>query len=164
MKHGLHYLTMSGILLLLGSSPLVAENANRFEPDFFFDFSACRTVAAPLGPPSKKDDGFIMDKPSIHRTACMRVGKKELECVTLFEGKSAKPAVYKMRITTELTQMIIIESENGGDFLVAKPAEGRVVSTTRIVGESFLATKMCHGVYLTGDELKAMLSKKKGAD
>lgn len=33
-----------------------------------------------------------------------------------------------------------------------------------IVGETFLATKTCHGVYLTGDELKAMLSKKKGAD
>jgi len=162
MKHGLHYLTLAGILLL-GSSPLAAENATRFEPDFFFDFSACRTVAVPFSPPSKKDDGFIMDKPSAHRTACMRVGKKELECITLFEGKSAAPAAYKMRITTELTQMIVIESENAGDFLVVKPAESRVVSTTRIVGETFLATKTCHGIYLTGDELKAMLSKKEGA-
>ena len=163
MKLGLHHLTVAGILFL-GSSPVAAEKADRFDPDFFFDFSACRTVAAPFGPPSKKDDGFTMYKPSTHRTACMRVGKKELDCITVFEDKSAAPAVYKMRITTELTQLLIIESENGGDFLVAKPAEGRVVSTTRIVGETFLATKTCHGAYLTGDELKEMLSKKKGAD
>lgn len=153
------------VLIVLLPLQAVADDAipdpDAFDPDFYFSFFACRTIGSSLGAPGK-GDGIHETRPKAHSTACARVGKKALDCITFFDEKNSPPVRYDMTITTDSSQMLIIESAGGsaGDWLIVKPATGRVVSTTRMVDERYLAQKLCHGVYLTGDEFKAMQAKR----
>ena len=131
-----------------------------FETDFYFKFFACRTVGTSLGIPPGKNDGFVVDAPQPHETFCQRLPKKRLDCFTVFEEKDSKPVRYELRIVSELTELLIIEGDAGGDFMVAKPQTSRVVSSTRMLGDTYFATKTCHGIYLTGDELRAMKARR----
>lgn len=102
-------------------------------------------------------------KPQGHQTYCTRTGKKALDCITVFAEDGAKPARYEMKITTEMSQMLIIESDSGGDWVVMKPETGRVISTTRLLDIGSFGMKVCHGVFFTGDEFKAMRAKRGSA-
>lgn len=138
-----------------------AEKQPDFDPDFHFILLNCRISGATLAEPPTKNDGFSEMKTSGYHTACERTAKKKLSCITVFEEENAKPAFYDMTITTEASKLLIVESQNAGDFIVARPDTGRVVATTRMLGEEYVATKLCHGVFLTGDEYKAMEAKQK---
>ncbi len=142
-------------LSLFASDTAQADDDSKFDPDFHFSFRSCRISGSSLTEPSSKNDGFIEMKTGPHHTACERVGKKRLSCITIFEEEGAKPVVYDMTVTTETSQLLVVESENAADYLVVRPDTGRVVSTTRMVAERYLATKLCHGIYMTGDEFKA---------
>lgn len=129
-------------------------------PDFFFDFAWCQIYSASLGTPPAKNDGFVQFKTKGHSTACVRSGRKELDCVTAFEEPQTKPIRYPMKVRAELTQMLVLETENGGDYLMARPDTGRVNMTIRMAHENGLGVKVCHGTWVTGDELKALKAKK----
>ncbi len=161
MKYMSRRLTVAAIAFLAGSSEAAADDESVFDPDFHFVFTTCTTMGTGLNGPAKTKDGiYTAPATYAHHTACERTGKKSIDCLTVFDEPGAKPASYSMYIKVEASQLLIIESENGGDYLVVKPEAGRVVSTTRILGENFFASKMCHGMYLTGDEFKALGKRK----
>jgi hypothetical protein len=161
MAHGsrLHVASIVAALLLPFDTSAQEVAVDPDAPDFAFVFVACRTVGSSLGPPIKVAGGFNETSPTPHTTACSRSGKKTVDCITVFKDSDARPIRHSLRITLEASQLFIMESEGGGDWLIAKPATGRVISTTRMLSENFAAMKTCHGVYLTGDEFRNMAAK-----
>ncbi len=137
----------------------VRADTDAFEPDFVFRFTSCLTTAASFGEPDPARKGFGEDNPKGHSTMCRRTAtKKVLDCVTFFD-EGGKPARYEMRIKTEMSQMITVETDGGADYVIANPVTGRVASTTRILTSNILATKLCYGDFLTGDEFRALTRK-----
>ena len=136
--------------------PAHGDKGDEDFPDFAFRFTSCRTLGTRwVGADTSKNGGFGEDTPKGHFTICNRTGRKALSCLTSFED-GAKSARYEMRITTELPQMLTVETEGGGDFLIASPEHNKAASTTRMITGGLLAMKVCNGDFITGDGLRGL--------
>lgn len=126
-----------------------------FDPDFIFSFQSCRTVVSSLDA-DMPGDGFKEVQGPTHEVACERAGKRALKCLIVFSDPDAPPVRIDMRVETDSTQLLMLTSTNGGDFIIAKPSTGRVIATSRILGDGYTANKTCRGMYMSGDEFRAM--------
>jgi hypothetical protein len=155
----------SALLLAIaaGSSRGEDHPARTVEPDFYLVYVACRLNGSTFGNASPDDDGFVEMKLQGMVTGCETSIKKRLTCTTTF-ADSAKPVQYDMRITTETNEMIVLETDNGGDFVAIRADTNRVISTSRLHSSKMLGTKTCHGYRLTPDEYKVLQKRQRKRD
>jgi hypothetical protein len=152
--------TMIVASLVLGT--LVAHAEGDFDPDFYVFFEKCQSTAAVRYQPAKNAQAIRMIEVEGYALACERARKRGLTCLVSFTDGS-KPVMLDATIKDETFLGITFEGKNGGDFVDINPETRTAVSLTRMWNEKFVASKVCHGSYLTADEARLLKEREKRA-
>jgi hypothetical protein len=143
------------LILLLMSMPQIA---NASDIDFYLTFESCKTTVGYLvqsDTPVKTLDG---DKFTM---ACGKVKNKKnmLYCVTQIENEEPKHVYYQIGFDSPLNLHFM--TENGSEYIGINTVNHAGVHINRMVGESFVGSKICHGNYLTQFEVDKIMNTQK---
>lgn len=144
----MNYLILA-ISFLIGSIPLYC-----YSYDFYLKSIECKIVVSYLVDNNPQMKVGIGD-PLL--TRCTRNSKiASCDFVDLSDS-SIIPRTAKFEIT-DIPPYLYLSSNNGADFVGINLTTRHITNITRISDPSFVASKVCTGLYLTEDELK-LISK-----
>jgi hypothetical protein len=126
--------------------------------DFYLLFESCKTTVGYLVQsenPVKTLDG---DKLTM---ACGKVKDKAnmLYCVSQIDKEEPKHIYYQ--IGFDSPPHLHFMTEYGSEYVGVNTANHVAVHINRMIGESFVGSKICHGTYLTQSEAYEMKNKQK---
>lgn len=132
--------------------------ATAAEPDFFINFSECKSLVAPLTlaeNPLHVSDG----DPSLF--ACSRQGTR-ITCQLSFEGnkQGIKGNVGEYNVEIDTPPMLSFKLVKGNEHVLVNTAVHAAILNSLMLDRTYAGSKVCHGLYLTNFEYKNL--KKKG--
>lgn len=144
------------ILLIMSFSEIVSAN----DIDFYIQFESCKTTVGYL---VLSENSVKTLDGDIFTMACGKVKNMPnmLYCVSQIEDEP-KHVYYK--ITFDSPPHLHFMTENGSEYIGINTANHAAVHINRIVGESFVGSKICHGTYLTQFEVDQMSNKQSSVD
>ena len=152
-----NYLLFLGFLLIG-----LTSKAFGIEPDIFIFFEECSTTIASTE--QAEAPLKIVSEGNIPLFSCARK-EKEYICKLVFKNSKEKSHTgedyHKFKIEFEGGTKLFLQARNWGDFISINRSTHSATIITRLLDDSYAAAKVCRGIFLTGDEMKA--SQKKGA-
>lgn len=143
---------------LVLSSTLLASSLYAADPDFYLLGKKCQTT---VGYMVLSDESLKTVEGTPVQNACTRTGKK-ITCQLVFsdggEGHKGTSAEYK--IILDSPPLLYFTDENGGDWIAVHTTNHTAVIVTRVVGQQFVGSKVCHGIFATQSEMEALRSGK----
>jgi len=152
---------MSMVLTLLVMLLLIRLPMTSFaeEPDFYLKMLKCKTAVGYLVP---SDDSLKILDGTPTTNACRRRSKK-ITCDLAFDdkGEGHRGAVAEYQILLDSPPHLHFSDDTAGDWFAVNTSTHTVVMVTRIVGEQFLASKACQGIFATQNEVEELSKKRK---
>jgi len=124
--------------------------------DFYLLFNSCKTTVGYLVQSDNPVKTLEGDKFTM---ACGKVKNKEnmLYCVTQIDKEEPKHVYYQ--IGFDSPPHLHFMTENGSEYIGINTVNHAAVHINRMLGESFVGSKICHGTYLTQFEADKMRNK-----
>jgi len=138
---------------------LLANTASAADPDFYMIFSECKNVTAPLTL-AKEPIRIMQGDPAL--LACNRVGDK-ITCQLSFEegNEGIKGSSGDFKIVIDSPPLLFFQLIVGNEFIGVNTTRNTAVMSSLILNEAFLGSKVCHGLYLTNFQYKALQKGKR---
>ena len=142
------------ILLIMG----VPQSASASGIDFYLLFKSCKTTVGYLVQSENSVKTFDGDN---FEMGCGKVKNKVnmLYCVTQIGKEEPKHMYYQ--IGFDSPPHFHFMTENGSEYIGINSVNHAAVHINRMVGESFVGSKICHGVYLTQFEADQIRNEQK---
>ena len=140
--------TVAGLLIV----PLAEGQAER--PDFHLLLEKCKTTVGYLvlsGESLKVFDGEPV------YNACTRKSRR-VSCALSFPGgvEGLKGQAAEYSVVLDSPPLLHFTDANYADYFAINLSEHSVVLITRIAFDKGLGSKVCHGIFATDDEVKAL--------
>ena len=144
----------NAILASLALTALLATPASAAEPDFYLMMQKCKTAVGYLVVSDESLKGIDGDLATL---ACSRQSA-DVSCVLSMEGgaEGHKGRHVQYKIVADSPPKLILSDEAGGEFISIDTTQRAAVIITRILGLEFAASKVCHGLYATSFDIKAL--------
>jgi hypothetical protein len=146
-------ITLGGALLLAAPA---ASNAQA--PDFHLLLDTCKIAIGyhVLSSESLK----VIDGEPVYN-ACTRRSKK-ISCALGFPGgaRGVKGQTAEYTVVFDSPPHLHFTDEKYADYFAVNLTSHAVVLTTRFLSENALGSKVCHGLFATDDEMKALNQKR----
>lgn len=131
---------------------LFSGSAMAAEPDFFINFSSCKSLYAPMSlaeNPLQVSDG----DPSLF--ACSRQGTR-ITCQLRFEdGKQGiKGNVGEYKVDIDVPPTLSFKLVKGNEYILVNTTEHTAIMSSLLLDKRYAGSKVCHGIYLTNFEFK----------
>jgi hypothetical protein len=142
-------------LLVALALPVLPAGAPEREPDFYLMMQKCSTTVGylVLSDASLKT---VEGTPALN--TCTRNGKS-ISCMLEFkDGSPPKRAEYEVDLDSP--PMLYFMDSQHGDWIAVDTAAHAAVVITRIVGEKYVGSKVCHGMFATQSEMTALQKRK----
>lgn len=130
---------------------LVSSSALSQEFDFILDFTDCTAL---VGAVDLVDNPIVKTEGDPVQFYCQRLSSN-MSCIVIVRGGDPSTQLYE--IIVDSPPALAFAAPNGSDFVNLNVSNRGAVLTTRIVDSQILASKMCHGVYATKQEIELML-------
>jgi hypothetical protein len=149
-------------IFLVLSSTLLANPLYAADPDFYLLMTECQTTVGAL---VRSDESLKTVEGTPVRNACVRTGK-EITCRLVFADgeKGLKGESAKYTIVLDSPPDLYFTDEYGGDWVSVNTANHRAVLLTRVLGQRFAGSKVCHGFFTTQSEIESLEAQRSGKD
>ena len=138
--------------VLTGCLPIVALALD--EVDFYVVMEKCKTTVGYL---VQSDESIKILDGTPYTLACQRQSKRVICQLVMADGEeSVKGKELQLDVILDSIPDLYLESESSGDFYAIHLTNHSAVGITRSLGELFAGSKVCQGVFLTGDEMKLL--------
>jgi len=126
--------------------------------EFYLFFESCKTIVGYLVQSEKAVKTLDGDKFTM---ACGKVKDKAnmLYCVSQVDKEEPKHIYYQ--IGFDSSPHLHFMTENGSEYVGINTANHAAVHINRMLGQSFVGSKICHGIYLTQSEADETQNKHK---
>lgn len=129
---------------------LVSSAASSQDFDFMLGFVNCKALIGAVmlvEEPIAETDGDPV------QLFCTRASGS-MSCTVIPKG--GEPTNQSYPISIDVGSNLVFGAANGSDYFNINTSSGAAVMTSRTVRSDMLATKLCHGLYLTKQELELM--------
>jgi hypothetical protein len=142
------------VLAPLALTALLATSTSAAEPDFYLMMEKCKTTVGHL---VVSDESLKVLDGDPATLGCYRQSA-DVSCVLAMEGgvEGHKGSQIQYKIVTDSPPKLILSDKSGGEFISIDTTQRAAVVITRILGLEFAASKVCHGLYATSFDIKAL--------
>ena len=141
------------ILIIL----LCSAHTYAAEPDFYIDFSSCKTTVGYL----VLSDVSIKTMDGTPTTmGCFRRGD-HISCTFMLKdgSKGIKGNNENYKVLLDSPPLLYFETENGSEFVAVNTKQHAAVLTVRVLGDQYSGSKICQGLYTTSFEVNSLKKK-----
>lgn len=135
-------------------SCVVPSSVDAQEPDFMVILDSCKTA---VGYMTQADDALKVLDGDLAVFACTRRSNKVM-CVLSNIGETGPEdtKVVEFDVDLDSPPLLFLKTEAYSDFMMVNTTERTAVTITRVVHQQFAGAKVCHGLFATSSDLKAM--------
>ena len=153
------------VLILVAGMALFSSSTYGAEPDFFIDFTKCKSIVAPLRLNADQPLNIVEGDPTALKLPRWRHGRLcskrsgIILCEISFNEKKQghKGNAGEYEVTLDIPPLLHFKLNEGNEYISVNTAEHTAVMSSLILDKSFAGSKVCHGLYLTYFEYKNLL-------
>jgi hypothetical protein len=140
--------------MLAASLLLGAHKASATEPDFYIILESCKTAVGYL---VLSDESLKVLEGDPATFACTR-SSKVVSCVLAFPGGEPghKGSTADYSVLIDSPPYLHLTDKNGGEFIAIDTSKRAAVVLTRVLGQQYAGSKVCHGLFATSFDMKSM--------
>lgn len=154
---GPHRIWFWGMAIFLVASAISGHiYAAEGQPDFYLIMKHCETSAGYLTSP---DAPIKRLQPAPIHFECFRPSNKSVKCSLKFSEGDArlKGAEVKFDVIFDVPPSLLLANKHFADFAAIDSVNHSAVVVTRILEDEYLASKVCHGDFITAFEMEGIL-------
>lgn len=133
---------------------LLAVCAMATEPDFYLKMQKCKITVGHLVLSDESLKVIDGDPPTF---ACIRQSASVSCALSLESGvQGHKGNHVQYKVLADSPPILLLSDETGGEFISINTTQRAAVIITRILALKYASSKVCHGLYTTSFDLKAL--------
>lgn len=125
--------------------------ATAAEPDFYINFSTCKNAVGYLVL-SEESFKIIPGEPTV--MGCFK-SSEDIRCMFEFQDGQAghKGNSENYKVVIDSPPYLHFKTQNGSEYVAIDTGQHAAVLISRVLGEQFAGSKVCHGLYTTSFEV-----------